>query len=138
MHIRSCSTACAVCWQASDGGERARVAAIASRSAATPVANEARWLSRAAAIQAVRSSPAFARSMIWKRLNSERATTSEGTSFSIAATIIASAFDKPSRSTVSSRAKRRADGTRPRPIPPTVSARRRLVVHSVTTRIEPR
>ncbi len=37
--------------------------------------------------------------MVWKRRRSERATTSAGTFFSIAATIIASAFDKLSRST---------------------------------------
>ena len=41
--------------------------------------------------------------MVWKRRSSERAPTSAGTSFSIAAKIIASAFDKPSRSIVRSR-----------------------------------
>jgi hypothetical protein len=66
-----------------------------------------------------------------------RSSTSRGTPCSIAAMVTVSDFDSVSRPVAMSRAIVRADGTRCRLWASGVSARRRRVAHSVTTRTEP-
>ena len=110
----------------------------AAKSFMTRAANEAMRLDRARASQGSRSTEDRLRTRPWKLAMSARASTSDGTPSSIAATVNVSDLDKPSRPMLKRRAVVRAEGVRPWAPAAALAARRRRVAHSVTARKDPR
>jgi hypothetical protein len=115
------------------------IAAVTSaKSFITSFTNDAIRLDDARTSQGSRSASDLLRTMPWKAAMISCASTSNGTSFSMAATVTTSDRDNPLRSLVRRRATVRAKMVHSNALPSAFSARRRRVAHSVITQREPR